>query len=456
MRKSFEEIREESQRVLDIIEKEKLTNAEKKDYIKETTDNFAKYFNPGFLEYRKSASTDYTSVEWTDHGDTFEDINGKEFIDCLGGYGIYNVGHRHPKVVKAVQNQLKRQALHSQELLDPLRGNLGKILAGMLPGDLQYCFFTNSGTETVECALKVAMLATDRHTFICATGAFHGKSLGSLSGTSKTVFRKPFLPLVQGFRHIPFNDIDYLEKTLEACKFTGEDAAAVLLEPIQGEGGVIIPDDDYFPKVRELCDKYGALLIADEVQTGMGRTGKICCLDHWNVTPDLICLAKAIGGGVMPLGACVGTEKVWQNMMPNPFIHTTTFGGNPLACAAGIATINVIMEENLCERSQKMGKIFVEKLQNVVKNYPNIVTEARGKGLMIALEFVDDEKGYQVASGLFDKGILVAGTLINAKTIRIEPPLTISMEHIDQVVTSLNEVLKNMKLAKKEAAAAKA
>jgi len=441
MNRDFEAIRQDSQRVLDIIATDTLDEQAKDAYMKETVDNFSKYFNPGFLEYRKSVSNDYAAVEWRDNGDVFEDLNKNEFIDCLGGYGIYNVGHKHPKVIKAVTDQLKKQALHSQELLDPLRGNLAKLLANVTPGDLQYSFFTNSGTESVECALKVARLATGKQGFICALGAFHGKSLGSLSGTSKSIFRKPFLPLVPGFKHVPFNDLDALEMMLESNKFTGEDTAAVLLEPIQGEGGIIVPDDGYFPAVRALCDKYEALLIADEVQTGMGRTGKFWCMDHWNVTPDLLTTGKSFGGAVMPIGACVGTEKVWEKMMPNPFLHTTTFGGNPLACAAAIAAINVLLDDQLIERAATKGEAFIKKLDAVAKKYPQHCVEARGKGFLISIEFVDDEKGYAVANSLFSQGIIVAGTLINAKTLRIEPPMTISESHMDIVVQSLDKAL---------------
>ncbi|CAF1953468.1 unnamed protein product [Rotaria magnacalcarata] len=293
---------QDTQRILDLIAKRDLDDDEKKQLIDETVDNFNDYINPGFLRYRKSFSPDYVAVEWTDSGSMFTCVKGIEYIDCLGGYGIYNVGHRHPKVLKAVQDQLQRQALHSQELLDPLRGYLAKVLAELAPGNLKYTFFTNSGTESVEGALKMALLATGRRTVIAAVGGFHGKSLGSLSATSKAVFRKPFLSSLLEMRHIPFNDLDVLEQTLACLKFTGDDAAAVLLEPILGEGGIIVPNDDYFPGVRRLCDKYGALLIADEVQTGMGRTGKMFCIEHWNVEPDILCLGKAFGGGIMPAG----------------------------------------------------------------------------------------------------------------------------------------------------------
>ncbi|CAF3361578.1 unnamed protein product [Rotaria sp. Silwood1] len=436
---------QETQRLLDMIAKRDLNDDEKQHLIDETVDNFNNYINPGFLQYRKSFSSDYVAVEWADSGSTFTCVKGIEYIDCLGGFGIYNVGHRHPKVLKAVNDQLQRQALHSQELLDPLRGYLAKILAELLPGNLKYSFFTNSGTESVEGALKVAMLATGRRTIIAAIGGFHGKSLGSLSATSKAVFRRPFLPSLHHMRHVPFNDLRAIEQVFASLHFTGDDAAAVLLEPILGEGGVIVANDDYFPTVRRLCDKYGALLIADEVQTGMGRTGKMFCVEHWNVEPDIICLGKAFGGGIIPAGAFVGTEKIWKPIFDNPFLHTTTFGGNPLACAAAIATIHVLLEEHLCERARTIGDIFLSKLKSSIKPYiPHIALDARGKGLMLALEFPDTDIGFRVSKGLFREKILVAGTLINAKTIRIEPPLTITLEQVDQVINALDKVLKEI------------
>ena len=244
-----------------------------------------------------------------------------------------------------------------------------------------------------------------------------------------------------------------------------EHLAAVLLEPILGEGGIIVPSDEYFPGVRRLCDKYGALFIADEVQTGMGRTGKMFCVEHWNVEPDILCLGKAFGGGIMPagkasteelfvfiatihsisLGAFMGSEKLWTPIFANPFLHTTTFGGNPLACAAAIATINVLLEERLCDRARTMGDLFLAKLKSTIKPYtPQLTVEARGKGLMIALEFVDTDIGFRVSRGLFKEKVLVAGTLVNAKTIRIEPPLTITAEQIDNVINALGKVLKEV------------
>jgi putrescine aminotransferase len=396
------------------------------------------------LEYRKSVSSDYTAVEWMDSGANFTDIYGRVFIDCLGGYGIFNVGHRHPKVVEAVKNQLKHQALHGQELLDPLRAMLAQLLAAITPGDLQYCFFTNSGTESVEGALKLARLHTKRTGIIATVGAFHGKSLGSLSATSKSIFREPFMPLVPGFHHVPYGDAKVLEAVIASAKFTGEDVAAVILEPIQGEGGVIIPPDGYFKQVREICDRYDVLLIVDEVQTGLGRTGKLFGIEHYGVKPDIMCLAKPLGGGVMPIGAFISTKEIWQEMIPNPFLHSTTFGGNPLACSAAIAAINVTLEEKLPEQAAEKGNYFIPKLLDLMSQYPDICQEGRGRGLMIGMEFTSNEAGYEVAKGLFENGVLVAGTLINAKTIRIEPPLIITKTELDRVLEVLKIVFTNV------------
>lgn len=443
--KDYSEINDYIKKVLNLIAKDQITKEDSEWITSETVNGFRDHVNPGFLDYRKSVTKDkqFAAVEWSDSGSSFMDVNGKKYIDCLGGFGIYNVGHRNPKVVKAVTDQLKRQALHSQDLLDPLRAMLAKILAEITPGDLKYSFFVNSGTESVEAALKLAKMHSDRTTFIATTRAFHGKSLGSLSATAKGEFRKPFLPMIPGFRHLPFGDIDMMRKTFESCALVGEDVNAVILEPIQGEGGVMLPPEGYLKEVRELCNDFGALLIFDEVQTGMGRTGTMFAAEAYDVVPDIICLAKAFGGGVMPAGAIVATEEVFKSLFPNPFMHTTTFGGNPLACAAAIATINVLIEEKLPERATEVGEYLLDKLQDIAKNHKDKVLEIRGKGLLIGVEFHTDEIGYEVSKRLFDNGVLVAGTLVNSKTFRIEPPLTIGYEEVDKVISTFKKVLEN-------------
>jgi putrescine aminotransferase len=345
----------------------------------------------------------------------------------------------------AVRAQLERQALHSQDLLDPLRAMLAKTLAMLTPGDLQYSFFSNSGTESVEAALKLARAYDPKKpTIVVATRGFHGKSFGSLSASGKSTFRLPFGSMLSGFKHVPFNDVLALVDTFNACRMTGEDVGAVLLEPIQGEGGVNLPSDEYLPAVRKLCDEFGALLILDEVQTGMGRTGRMFACEHWGVNPDIICLAKALGGGVMPIGATVATEAVFSRLFANPFLHTTTFGGNPLACAAALATIDVLIEERLPERAAEMGAYMLRGLRDAVRGHEDVVVDVRGKGLLIALEFVDDAVGFAASKYLFDRGILVAGTLVNARTVRVEPPLTIEKGQADTVFAVLAEALAAM------------
>jgi putrescine aminotransferase len=379
-------------------------------------------------------------VEWRDEGAVFYDINGKEYIDCLGGFGIYVTGHRHPKVLKAVRDQLDKQAIHSQELIDPLRTYLAHLVAQVTPGDLQFSFFTNSGTESIEACLKMSMLATGRHHFIGTIGAFHGKTLGALGGTSKAVFREPFLPLLN-WSHVPFGDVDALATIMRSNDFSGDRVAAVVIEPIQGEGGINVAPPGYLAAARELCDRYGACLVFDEVQSGMGRSGKMFCCEHDGVTPDLMALGKGFGGGVMPIGCCVGTPRTWQKYIENPFLHTTTFGGNPLACSAAIATINVILEEDLCRQAAEKGEYLLRQMNDMAARHPQVMKLARGRGLMLGMEFVDNDLGYEVAKQLFARNILISGTYINARVLRVEPALTIEYPQLDRFLQALEESL---------------
>jgi putrescine aminotransferase len=399
----------------------------------ETINAFRDHVNPGFLEYRKTAANGSpdAAVEWSDAGrNTFRDLRGREYIDFLGGFGIFNVGHRHPKVVKAVRDQLARQPLHSQDLLDPLRALLAKTLAMIAPGDLQYAFFCNSGTESVEGALKLARAFDPaKPTILCATKGFHGKSFGALALTAKGAFRKPFGSMLPGIRHVAFDDLPMLEKTFEVCRLVGEEVGAVMLEPIQGEGGVNIPAPGYLTGVRELCNRYGALLILDEVQTGMGRTGKMFACEHENVAPDIMCLAKALGGGVMPIGAVLATEAVFSRLFADPFLHTTTFGGNPLACAVARAAMKVLVEEGLIENAARVGDRLLGNLHAAVGGR---VAEVRGRGLMIAVELHPDAGGARpICERLRHMGLLCKET--HDHIIRIAPPLVIGDDEADWI-----------------------
>jgi len=443
----IDEIRRKSADYLDAVSSGKKLDPEDKNWIiQHTLENFDDYFNRGFLHYRKSVAEaeDFAAIEWTGQGSIIEDIMGRKFIDCLGGFGVYNMGIRHPKIIAAVKAQLERMPLSSQELLDPLRGFLAELLGELAPGDLQECFFISNGTDAVEGALKLARLYTKKTGFISTTGAFHGKSMGSLSVMGRAVYRKPFQPLLSDVYFVDYGDVKDMERELKKLTDLGEDIAAIILEPVQGEAGAVVPPDDYLPRVRQLCDEFNVLLILDEVQTGMGRTGKMFACEHWNVVPDILCLGKALGGGVMPLSAFMSTPKIWKVLEDNPFLHSSTFGGNPLACAAGIAAINVMLEEDLAGQAAAKGDYLMKRLNALQASHPDILKQVRGKGLLIGLEFTDRFIGYRVAAALFKRGVLVAGTLLSARTIRIEPALNISYELLDQMLEKLADALKQI------------
>lgn len=401
---------------------------EKERMIEETIEKYEKYINPAVARLFRFMGL--STIEQHASGVIISDSNGKDYIDCLGGYGVFSLGHRHPRVVEAVKAQIDYMPMSSKVLFNKPMADLAELIANITPGDLQYSFFGNSGTEAVEGALKLAKVHTGRSKIVSTINSFHGKTLGALSATGRDLFRDPFQPLLSGFVHVPFGDEAAIAECIDA------DTAAVIVEPIQGEGGIIVPSDEYLPALRQLCDRHGALLICDEVQTGLGRTGRMFACDHYGVVPDIITTAKALGGGVMPIGAFTARPQIFEEYVTSPFLHTSTFGGNPLACAAAIETIKVIYEENLVEKAQSKGRYFMERLQKIADSFPGVIQEVRGKGLMIGVELTKEGIGGLLMSELINKGVLVAYTLNNPKVIRIEPPLIMTEETIDQVISA--------------------
>ncbi len=449
MTPDYEDALEYSARWMDLIRMDRFpTEDEAKQIIDESKQNFAEHFNRGWLEYRKSVTEagDWAAVEWQGSGATFRDVLGREYLDCLGGYGMMDLGWSHPEVIAAVKAQLDHSPMPSQELIDPLRGVLARMMAEITPGDLKYSWFAASGTEAIEAAIKLAKLYTQKPAFIVGVKAFHGKTMGSLSLMGKADYRQRLGLLYAGpVYHVPFGDAEAVERQLEICDKVGIGVAGVLFEPIQGEAGAIVPPDDFWPRIREATRRYNTLLIADEVQTGLGRTGKLWGVDHWNVVPDIIATAKSLGGGVMPVSAVTTTEEIFQPMMyPNPFMHTTTTGGGALACSAAIAAIHVTLRDRLWEQAAQKGDYLMPKLQKLAAQYPQIFDKITGKGLLIGMHFHKSEVGYQVAAGLFKRGVLVAGTLTSAQTIRIEPPLVITYEQMDALLERLEDTLKGI------------
>ncbi len=440
-RYSKNEIIEEASRVLSYIESSELSDSAKDRIVQDSIRNFTDYVNPAVIEHRKSVSTDYSFVEWEDEGAVFRDTRGIEFIDCLGGFGIYTLGHRNPRVVKAVRAQLSRYALHSQELVDPLRGYLAKLVSMVTPGDIRYSFFCNGGAEAIEMSLKLARLSTGKTYFISTVGAFHGKSMGAVSVTGKDVFRKPYIPLIQGVQHVEYGNADATEAAIQALKAVGETVAGVIVEPIQGEGGVNIPPDDYLPRLRNICNKHEVLLITDEIQTGMGRTGKMWGVDHYDVVPDILVMGKAFGGGVAPITGIAARPHLWECLKENPWVlGSPTFGGNPLCCAAAIAAIKCTVEMDIPAICAEKGNYLLKNLISLSSKYPVLKT-VRGRGLLIGMEFPDSEIGFRVAKEMFKRGVLVGGTLNNALVVRIEPPAVITSKQMNKVLECLSESL---------------
>jgi putrescine aminotransferase len=405
-------------------------------FVDETAEKYRRYLNPSLSNLLKFMG--FGTVPELARGVTLTDVGGEEWLDFLGGLGVFSLGHSHPKVIAAVREQLEKLPLTIPIFLNRLQADLAERLAAVLPGRLQYTFFCSSGTEAVEGALKLARVSTGRSEVISAERAFHGKTMGSLSASGRDVYKKPFEPLLAGFHQVPFGDAAAMERAIS------ERTAAVILEPIQGEGGVVVPPDDYLPQVAALCRERGALFIADEVQTGFGRTGKMFAVEHYGVEPDLICLAKALGGGVMPLGAFCGTPEVWEPFGPSPWLHTSTFGspgGNPLACAAGLAALEVIRAERLPERAAELGEYFLDRLQGVGAEFPAAIREVRGKGLLIGLEFFEEDIAGLTIAGMARRHLIVAYYLSNPRVFRFEPPLIVTREQIDRAVAGFRESL---------------
>jgi acetylornithine/N-succinyldiaminopimelate aminotransferase len=349
--------------------------------------------------------------------------DGKEYLDFVGGVAVNILGHCHPRVVVAIQKQAQRLIHVSNYYYIEPQIKLAKILVENSFADK--VFFCNSGAEAIEAAIKLArkyakeQYGAERFEIISALNSFHGRTFAALTATGQEKFRKGFDPLVPGFKHVPFNDIDALKTSLT------EQTCALLLEPVQAEGGVRVPSQEYLKEARKLCDAHNVLLVLDEVQTGMGRTGKLFAHEHYGITPDIMTIAKGLGGGV-PIGAMLATDRVASAFQPGN--HATTFGGNPLVCAAAVATIETLLEDGfILDQCSRMGRYFMERLEQLKAEFPNFITEIRGKGLLIGMELT--REGDPVVKTCIEKGVLINCTAGNV--LRFIPPLIVQRRHID-------------------------
>ncbi len=388
------------------------------------------------------------------------DSKGDQYLDFLGAYGALNTGHNHPRILEAL-GQVKEMPNLLQASLGTVVSALAKNMALITPGDLQRSFFCNSGAEAVEGALKLARAATGRQKLIYCENSFHGKTFGALSVTGRGKYQNVFQPLLPGCVSVPYGELYMLEKELKK-----EKAAAFIVEPVQGEGGIIVPPPGYLSGVRELCSKYETMLIVDEIQTGFGRTGRMFACQHDNVVPDIMCLAKSLGGGIMPAGVYITTDEIWKKAygsMEKALLHTTTFGGNTWAAAAGIAALEIILEEKLADKARESGEYLLLGLNQLKEKYP-LIKDVRGLGLMVGIEFnqpgalaekvtfglagklSDEYLGSLVAGELMNKHrIITAYTLNNPNVIRLEPPLNVSRAQMDIVLQALDDIFADHK-----------
>jgi 4-aminobutyrate aminotransferase len=421
-----------------------------------------RFISPSYVRF-------YPLVVDSGKGCIVRDVDGNEYIDFNSGLACLNVGHNHPKVVEAIKRQCDRFLHYSNtDFYYNEVVALAEKLAEITPGNFEKkVYFGNSGTEAIEAAIKLAKWHTRKQLFIGFINAFHGRTIGSLSLTaSKPTQRRYFLPLMPGVNHVPYPYcyrcpfkqtypdchywcVDFIDEFVLQKYAPPEDVAAIVFEPIQGEGGYVIPPSEYFQRLKRLADKYGILLIDDEVQSGIGRTGKWFAIEHWDVEPDILCSAKALASG-LPLGATIAKAKImdWAGGS-----HASTFGGNPLSCVAAMAVIDVIKEERLLENATKQGAYIIKRLEEL-KDESEIVGDVRGKGLMIGVEFVEDkdskkpapQKANEIMMRSWKRGIAIITCGIS--TIRIAPPLNITRELIDSGLEIISDVVKEVEREK--------
>ena len=403
----------------------------------EVLKEFAAHINPSRVRILKSAGLDL--VEDRREGPYVWDISGKKYIDCMTGAGSFNVGRRNPRIIEALKKALDRYDIGGFLFFSEMKVELAKKLAEISPGKALKCLtYGCGGGEVNDFAIKLSRGYTLKRKVISAERGYHGHTGFSLSGIGRDAYRKPFEPLMPEFERVPYGDLAALEKAIDV------NTACVLLEPIQGEAGIIVPPDSYFPGVRKLCDKHGALLIADEIQTGWGRTGKLFCMEHYGVVPDIMTVGKSLGGGVYPITAAMYREELQDFLFANPFIHFSTFGGADLGCAVALEVIRTIEENRLWENASKMGELFEKGFKTLKDRYPQILVEYRRKGLMMGLQYAHENMGPRMSFELSKHGVIAVFSGNDPRVMRIMPSLVIGPDDVATVLDALEKSMKTL------------
>ena len=395
---------------------------------------YTDHLNPAWVRGFKFLGVETLEVEA--QGAIIRDAYGREYLDFACGPAVFILGHRHPKVVEAARRELDRMPLSVRIMANEPMGDLAALLAEVTPGDLQYVFFCNSGAEANEAAIKLARAATGRPGLISTVGAFHGKTMGALSISGREMYRTPFAPLLPGVVHVPFGDAGAVERAITP------QTAAVFLEPIQGENGVVLPPKGYLRSVRDICDRAGVLLVLDEVQSGMGRTGKMWACEWEGVVPDILTASKGLGGGIAPVGAMIARPHLWETLVKHPYMHTTTFG-NRLGWAAAAATIRIIRDEGLLPRATAIGDRLMAGLRRAAQGQDAtaLITGVRGLGCLVGVEFADPDVAFLVLAGMVQRQVLAFHAINRAEVIRFAPPLIATDAQVDRAVAAFGEAL---------------
>jgi len=399
-------------------------------------DQFATFLNPQKVRVMKAAGLDI--IEGERSGPWVWDIDGTRYLDCFTSAGSFNVGRRHPRVVAAAHAAVDHLDNGNFLLCSEQKAMLAAKLAEVTPGDLSCTMFGSGGGEAIDFAVKLARGSTGRPTIVSTVNGYHGHTGFALSAAGRPSFRQPFEPLMPDFVQVPFGDLDALTAVLD------ERTAAVLLEPIQEEGGIVVPPDGYLAGVRTACDRAGALLILDEIQTGLGRTGRWWACEHDGVVPDVMTTAKSLGGSLVPISATVFTEGLREFLIPNPFIHLSTFGGSDLACAVALEVLAVIEETGLVEHAAAMGERLFAGLRSIAAAHPEVITEVRGRGLMAGIQYVEDSLGPRMSYHLARHGVLAIYSGNQPAVMRLMPTLVIGEEEVDFLLEALDGAINDL------------
>lgn len=399
-----------------------------------TVDAYRRHVNAGMARLFQLT---HSAIEASAEGSVVTDTSGRKYLDC-GGYSVFLLGHRHPRVVAAVHAQLDRLPLSTRLLMSDGQAAAAQALADSCPPGLEYVVFGSSGAEAVEGALKLARINGCRQV-IAMDGAFHGKSLGALSVSGRDTYRTPFQPLLSGVLRVPYGDADAVAAALNAA----DGRCAVILEPIQSEAGVVIPPAGYLKAVRSLCDASGALLIVDEISTGLGRVGEFWASAAEDAAPDILICGKPLGGGVMPVSALIATAQVFGEFNRNPLLHSSTFAGNPLACAAVSATIGVLRDEDVPRRARELGAQLLPRLDQAIGAAAGglLPVHVRGAGLLFGIEFPAEHLAADLLLELLDRGVIAAHSLNGHRTLRFTPPVTLTADQQDLLVHAAAEAV---------------